>query len=142
MNALVIFLLVILFFHTSEVAIVALNNYEELSWSSTITSNFTHTKDSISKTCNVIEMFGAALLITWPYCLAMSAGVCESLLRGWLLGASPFYEPMLLWGLVMVFIGEAVRKTAMVRVDAHPVRDAVLIGKQHCPQQHYRVARS
>lgn len=44
----------------------------------------------------------------------MAAGVCECLLRGWILG-STFYSPIFQLGLFMVLVGEAVRKIAMVR---------------------------
>ena len=45
----------------------------------------------------------------------MAAGVLECLLRGWLLGVTPFYGLVSQFGLCMVLVGEAVRKLAMVR---------------------------
>jgi hypothetical protein len=44
----------------------------------------------------------------------MAAGLCECLLRRWVLQRDPFYGPVTQLGLCMVLIGEAVRKIAMV----------------------------
>lgn len=57
----------------------------------------------------------AAFLITPQYCLAMGAGVLESVLRGYILQRSPFITPISLLGAGLVVIGEVIRKTAMVR---------------------------
>lgn len=57
----------------------------------------------------------AAFLITQPYSLALSIGVMEHLVRGWILSDHACWWPVSGLGLAMVLTGEIVRKAAMVR---------------------------
>lgn len=59
----------------------------------------------------------AALLFSRPYVCAMCAGVTEYLLELWLLGPQlKQQQAVALAGLLLAVTGEALRKTAMVRV--------------------------
>lgn len=125
-----LFACVLLFFHASEVTLVVAFNRPELEWSCTplfithciapirnMAATMLHRHEIGSHTpfakscCAMI----AALLITKPYSIALSVGVMEHIVRGWLLNTKPYWWPVSLLGMAMIVIGEVVRKTAMVR---------------------------